>query len=116
MSSKLKKANQSKIQLLGHIKELEGSLEYAQDIIETLREPFLVLDTKLRVITSNPAFYKTFKVVKKDTEGMLVYQLGNRQWNIPKLRALLEEILPKHTYIKGYQVVHTFEAIGSRTM
>jgi len=116
MISKSKNITQLESQLIGSIDELKKALEHAQDIMETIREPFLVLDTKLRVITANPAFYNTFKVLKKDTEGTLVYQLGNRQWDIPELRKLLEKILPKHTYFKDFEAIHIFPAIGSKTM
>src|SRR5258706_8872165 len=98
------------------IEKLKKTLEYAQDIIDTAREPFLVLDTNLRVVTANKAFYSTFQVTRKDTEGILVYKLGNNQWNIPKLRILLEAILPKQVNFKDFEVEHTFPTIGRKTM
>src|SRR5687768_1426014 len=90
------------------------AVKHAQDIIEIVREPFLVLDSSLHVVTANPAFYKAFKVVKKNTEGVLVYELGNQQWNIPELRKLLEDILPKKKATKGFKVVHSFPSIGQK--
>jgi two-component system, chemotaxis family, CheB/CheR fusion protein len=92
------------------------AVKHAQDIIEIIREPFLVLDSSLHVVTANPAFYKAFKVLKKNTEGVLVYELGNQQWNIPLLRELLEDILPKKKETKGFKVVHNFPSIGEKIM
>ena len=90
--------------------------EYAQNILETQREPFLVLDSSLRVVTGNRSFYKTFEVEKEANEGLFVYELGNGQWNIPKLRELLEEILPQNHTFEDFEVEHDFESIGKRTM
>ncbi|MFH1398169.1 MAG: PAS domain S-box protein [Candidatus Omnitrophota bacterium] len=92
------------------------SLEYSNNIIATLREPFLVLDKNLRIISSNQSFYATFKVAEKDTIGQLFPDLGNRQWNIPKLLQLLKEILPEKKVVKNYEVEHKFEHIGERVM
>jgi len=96
--------------------EIETLLEYANSIIATLREPFLVLDKKLRIITANQAFYTTFKVTKKNTINWPLYDLGNRQWNIPKLLALLKEILPEKKIVKDYEVELKLEKIGQRVM
>lgn len=78
--------------------------------------PLLVLENDLRIKTGNEAFYKTFQVEASETEGRLVYELGNGQWNIPKLRKLLEDILPKQSLFNGFEVTHEFESIGVRTM
>lgn len=91
-------------------------LEYANSIIATLREPFLVLDKKLRVISASQAFYATFKVAEKDTIGQLFPDLGNGQWNIPNLLKLLKEIIPEKKVVKDYKLEHTFEQIGQRVM
>lgn len=92
------------------------AVKHAQDIITIVREPFLVLDSSLHVVTANPAFYKAFKVNKKDTEGILVYELGNQQWNIPRLRKLLEEVLPQKKETKKFKVSHNFPSIGPKVM
>jgi PAS domain S-box-containing protein len=92
------------------------AVKHAQDIIEIVREPFLVLDSSLHVVTANPAFYKAFRVLKKNTEGVLVYELGNQQWNIPELRKLLEDILPKKKETEGFKVSHDFPSIGHKVM
>jgi len=98
------------------INSLEDALKYAQDIIDTVREPFLVLDDKFRVVTANPSFYKAFEVSQKKTEGVSIYKLGNGQWNIPKLKTLLENVLPKKREFKGLEVEHDFPSIGKRVM
>ena len=84
---------------------------YIRTVIDTAREPFLILNADLRVLSANKTFYRFFHVTKKDTEGTLVYNLGNGQWDIPALRKLLEKILPKHTSFVDYQVDHVFPKI-----
>ena len=95
---------------------VQEASEYAESIIETVREPLVVLDTHLRVISVNHSFYQTFEVTPEDTEGKLIYDLGNRQWNIPKLRVFLEEIIPRNNQFQNFEVDHEFPAIGHRTM
>ncbi len=94
----------------------QNALRYAEDIIETLREPFLILDAELKVRTANRAFCQTFRVTGEELTGQLVYDLGNRQWDIPRLRTLLDEVLPKNRSFEGFEVEHAFEDIGERTM
>ncbi|MDP2924552.1 MAG: hypothetical protein Q8O30_12700, partial [Candidatus Omnitrophota bacterium] len=96
--------------------EIKIALEYSHRIIATLREPFLVLDKNLQVISVNQTFYATFKVAEKDTIGRLLPDLGDGQWNIPKLLLLLKEILSEKKVVKDYEVEHKFEQIGERTM
>jgi PAS domain S-box-containing protein len=90
--------------------------EYAESIVDTVREGLVVLDANLRVISANRSFYETFKVKPGETEGQRLYDLGNRQWDILKLRELLEEILPRDTTFDNYEVEHKFEIIGRRVM
>ncbi len=90
------------------------SLEYAENIVETVREPLLVLDSNLHIISANAAFYSTFKVTAAETIGNFIYELGNRQWNIPALRVLLENILPQNTVFNDYEVDHLFQNIGRK--
>ncbi len=90
--------------------------EYAESIVETVREPLLVLDADLRIVSANKSFYRNFKVTPKKTLGRLIYDLGNRQWNIPALRKLLENILPNNTSFENYEVEHDFPLIGRRIM
>jgi signal transduction histidine kinase len=96
--------------------EVKIALEYSNNIIATLREPFLVLDKNLRVISSNQSFYTTFEVAEKDTIGRPLPDLGDRQWNIPKLLQLLKEIIPEKKVVKDYEVEYKFEQIGQRAM
>lgn len=88
----------------------------AHAIIDTVSEPILVLDKKLRVIAASRSFYSTFRVSPEDTQGSLLYTLGNGQWNIPKLRVLLEKIIPEEGEVKDYEVAHEFPGLGQRTM
>ena len=87
-----------------------------EDIVETAREPLLVLDSHLRVLLANRSYYDSFKVTPKETIGQLIYDLGNRQWDIPKLRTLLEDILPKDNKFDDYEVEHVFSSIGHKIM
>ncbi|MEO7358704.1 MAG: PAS domain-containing protein, partial [Gemmatimonadaceae bacterium] len=90
--------------------------DYAEAILRTAPVPLLVLRADLRVDTANEAFYETFKVEPSVTEGCLIYEIGGGQWNIPKLRALLEEIIPRDNVFNGFEVTHEFVDIGARTM
>jgi two-component system CheB/CheR fusion protein len=96
--------------------QIEESRDYAVSIVETVREPLIVLDGRLRVRTANRAFYQTFRVNPRDTEGRLIYELGDRQWDIPRLRTLLEELLPQNSHFEDFEVEHDFPGIGRRTM
>ncbi|MDQ3239708.1 MAG: PAS domain-containing sensor histidine kinase [bacterium] len=108
--------NGAKKALEKRITNLTADVKYTQDILDTVREPFLVLDSALHIVTANPAFYRMFKVLKKNTEGTLVYELGDRQWDIPRLRKLLEEVLPKKKVFNDFEVSHDFPNIGQKTM
>src|SRR5512141_509595 len=92
------------------------SHEYAESIVNTVREPLIVLDQDLRVVTASRSFYEVFKVSPEDTVGQLIYDLGNKQWDIPKLRELLETILPQKATFDNYEVEHDFTTIGRRIM
>ena len=89
---------------------------YAQDIVDTVREPLLMLDTSLRVQSANRAFYQTFKVSSEETENRLIYELGNGQWDIPALRTLLEDVIPTSSVFNDFELEHTFPVIGRRVM
>jgi two-component system cell cycle sensor histidine kinase PleC len=90
--------------------------EYSESIINTVREPLIVLDQDLRVVTASRSFYEVFKVKPEETVGQLIYDLGNKQWDIPKLRELLETILPQQATFDNYEVEHDFSTIGRRIM
>jgi len=88
----------------------------AQAIVDTVREPVVVLDKGLRVIAASRSFYSHFKVSPEDTQARLLYTLGDGQWDIPKLRVLLEQIIPERDVMEGYEVEHDFPHLGHRTM
>ena len=85
---------------------------YSETIVETIRQPLLVLNGDLRVQSANQAFYDLFQVQKHETAGRLVYELGNGQWDIPKLRTLLEDVLSKDQAVIDFEVEHDFRDIG----
>jgi K+-sensing histidine kinase KdpD len=99
-----------------HKRAEQETREYAESIVDTVREGLLVLDADLRVISANRSFYQIFKVKPGETEGQLLYDLGNRQWDILKLRILLEEILPADTTFDNFEVEHEFKIIGRCVM
>lgn len=90
--------------------------KYLESIVDTIREALLVLDKDLKVISANTTFYERFKVSPKQTEKVLIYELGNGQWDIPELRKLLEEILPSHNPFNNFRVEHKFPHIGKKVM
>lgn len=94
----------------------EESWTYIKTVVDVVREPILILNKDLRVMTANDSFYRTFQVEQKDTENKVVYELGNGQWDIPALRKLLEDILPKNSFFKGFEVIHEFPFIGKKVM
>ncbi len=88
----------------------------ADNIVNTVREALVVLDGTLRVRRANRSFYDTFRVQEEDAEGRILYDLGNGQWAIPRLRTLLEEILPQSSVLSDYEVAHDFPSIGRKVM
>jgi len=89
---------------------------YIKTVVDIVREPVLILGEDFRVMAANEPFYKMFQVKEEETEGKIVYDLGNGQWNISELKKLLEDILPKNTFFKGFEVVHEFPNIGRKIM
>jgi two-component sensor histidine kinase len=96
--------------------EVQDAWALAHAIIDTIREPLIVLDQDLRVVAASRSFYLTFKVNGDDTQGKLLYDLGDGQWDIPKLRLLLGKIVPEQGAMENYEVEHDFPVIGRRTM
>lgn len=94
----------------------EQALHYMKTLVDVARESFLILDADLRVLEANPTFYESFQVTPTETKNIPLYKLGNGQWDIPLLKKLLEEILPKKKEVRNYVVNHTFETIGEKTM
>ncbi len=85
-------------------------------ILDSIREPLVFLDPRLQVVQANRSFYQTFGVKQEETEGMLIFDLGNRQWNIPKLKELLENTLPRNSVVDDLKIEHTFETLGHKVM
>jgi signal transduction histidine kinase len=96
--------------------EVDEAREFAESVINTVREPLISLNQDLRVMAINRSFCDFFQVKPGETVGQLVYDLGNKQWDIPKLRKLLETILPQHATLDDYEVEHDFVTIGRRTL
>ncbi len=96
--------------------ELEKSRDYATAIVETVREPLIVLDANLRLMTANQSFYRMFEVLSTQAENQSIFELGNGEWNQDSLRSLLEDIIPRDTQLENFEVEQTFQRIGHRTM
>lgn len=94
----------------------QDAQEYAENIVNAVREPLLILNSDLKVVLASPSFYENFKVKPEDTINRLIYDLGNRQWDIPKLRELLELIFSKNTSFNNFEIAHDFADIGKRIM
>ena len=109
MKQKLKKSGDDK-------QTLQASIEVFDNFLDSIREPLVVLDSDLKVVKANHSFYRTFNVKPDETEGILIYDLGNGQWNIPRLRELLEDILPQNSLFHDFEVEHDFETIGRKVM
>jgi len=95
---------------------VQRARSFAEAIVNTIHEPLLILDKRLRVISANRSFYNTFRTDAKTTEGLSVFDIANGQWNIPTLRTLLEEIIPEQGQFNDYEVTHDFQSIGHKTM
>ena len=96
--------------------QLREARNYAEAIVQTVRESLLVLNAELQVVKANQPFYDAFQVTPSETENAQIFDLGNGQWNIPQLRSLLEDLLPHNTQIENFQVEHEFEHIGKKIM
>ncbi len=116
---KIRVQNQSLVVELTERKRLETEIrdarEYAENIVEAVRESLVVLDADLKILTANRSFYDTFRVTPGETIGNFIFDLGSRQWDIPALRRLLEDILHHESLFNGYEVAHEFPGIGRKT-
>jgi two-component system CheB/CheR fusion protein len=108
--------NDGAVVMLIDIDAAKRGLDFAEAIVETVREPLVILDQNLQVLQANRTFYETFRASREETEGRLIYDLGNGQWNIPRLRELLENILPAHATFRDFEVTHEFERVGRKVM
>ncbi len=98
------------------ITKVKHSQEFAQCIVETVREPLLVLDGDFRVVSGNTAFFDTFRTSGQESEGVSIYELGNGQWNIPALRELLEKVISEESSFRDFRVEHDFPLIGRKVL
>ncbi|MGA7627460.1 MAG: PAS domain-containing protein, partial [Methanoregula sp.] len=96
--------------------EIRRARELAENVINTIREPLVVLDPEFKVVSASGSFYTTFRTSAVETIGKNLFELGNHQWNIPKLRELLETVLPQKTSFENIEVDHVFPGIGRRKM
>jgi two-component system CheB/CheR fusion protein len=96
--------------------EVKIARDYAESIVDTVREPLVVLNGKFEVVSASRAFYETFEVTPEKTQGNVLYKLGNNQWDIPRLRELLENVLPKNRSFENFIVDHKFPGIGQKKM
>jgi PAS domain S-box-containing protein len=97
-------------------RSLRDALAYAEGIVETVREPLVVLDADLRVRSANRSFYRTFRLAPEATQGRALYELGDREWDIPRLRKLLEDILPAKKVLEGFRVDRQFAHVGRKVL
>jgi len=97
-------------------KIFEEGWTYIKYVIDIARESFLILDKDLKIISANETFYRTFLLNKKETEGQLIYNLGNKQWDNKKLKELLHDILPNKIFFRDFEIEHKFESIGKKVM
>jgi len=102
--------------MLIDIDAAKRGLDFAEAIVETVREPLVILNHNLTVVSANKAFYETFQANPEETEGHLIYDLGKGQWNIPELRELLDNILPTHSTFRDFEVVREFAHVGRKVM
>jgi two-component sensor histidine kinase len=99
-----------------HFTDAQDACALAHAIVATIWEPIVVLDKEMRVIVASDSFYRSFNVSPADTEDKLLYELGHGEWDVPKLRSLLERIIPEQGSMKDYEVAHEFPALGHRIM
>ncbi len=97
-------------------KSWEQSWTYIKTVVDVVREPMLILDKNFKILAANEPFYETFRAKPEDTIDHDLYKLGNGQWDIPELRSFLDEVLPKQTFFKGFEVAHNFPSIGRRVI
>ena len=98
------------------VTRLKEAQNYAESIVTTIRESLIILTPELKIVSANRAFYETFQVSPEETENRLIYELGNRQWDIPRLRQVLEDILAKDSSFQDFEVEHDFPSIGKKIM
>jgi PAS domain S-box len=108
--------NDGAVVMLIDIDAAKRGLDFAEAIVETVREPLVILNQNLQVMEANKSFYETFRTTREATEQHLIWELGNGQWDIPTLRELLENVLPAHSTFRDFEVTHEFEHVGRKVM
>lgn len=98
------------------MKQSRSAKKFAEKIVETIRVPLLVLNSELNVISANAQFCRKFKTTLGETENKRIYDLGNGQWNVQRLRELLEEIIPGRKTVDDFEIEHVFPGIGLKKM
>lgn len=111
--NKLKKASEDD-NILN--REIQTAREFSEDIIDTIREPLLILDKDLRVLSANRSFYKMFNTVREQTADRFIYELDDKNWDLPRLRELLEQIIPKNNLFEDYEVEYNSEKAGRKKL
>ena len=101
---------------MSEAKPVTSPADYADAIVQALREPLIVIDADLGIRAASRSFYETFKVAPEQTIGRRLYEIGNRQWDIPELRKLLDEVLSTREQFDDFQVDRDFASLGRRTM
>ena len=96
--------------------EIQLAHEYSNNIVDTVRDALLILDKDLKVLSANRSFYKLFNTVSEETVGKFVYELDDKKWDIPKLRELLEQILPQNNYFEDYEFDYNFKKGGKKKL
>ena len=103
-------------ELIMRNEQLAEIQEYSEAVFTTIRESLLILDKNFRVKNANSCFFQTFHLTEEETRGKLLYELDNHQWNIPKLRQLLEDIIPRNAQMNNFEVIHVFPGVGEKIM
>jgi len=114
--SRIQRLEKAKKDLKATKKAADDARYFAESVTNTIREPLLVLDNNLRIVSANTNFYNTFKVSMEETKDKFIFELGDRQWDIPALKKLLFEILPEKAAVNDFVVDHDFPGLGHRTM
>jgi PAS domain S-box-containing protein len=114
--NKITEQKRTQAQLREVSQALERERDYAESIINTVREPLIVLDAELRAVSANQSFFECFDLSPEETVGRLLYDLGDRQWDIPELRKLLEEILPESVSFRDFRMKYGSKRSGQRAM
>jgi two-component system CheB/CheR fusion protein len=103
-------------ELLDRNEQLNNARQYSEGIVKTIRDPLIILDKDLRVKRATDGFYNKFKTSEKETESLFLYELGDKQWDIPRLKEVLENVLPAKKELSDFEVTQIFPLIGRRTM